>query len=276
MKKSIILSILLLLAMAVFANGEAYWMDFQGDHAWESDNWTIDWSTPLDTAPTLSHNVRIYNGGMYGVAPVSTAVGNQAATVSIHGAGLTVAGGDLWAPNGTWVAPNAGESAFLDITGGDYESSVVWCSSAGTATFDISAGSFTVITQLMVADAASGSGTINMTGGLLTAPVMYLGHVGTGHVQLDGGVIDLGAFAAGAGGGTGTVDITGGALVLPGEITSQDLLDPIWSCLSAYDGTGSLVTTYDGVNDETTITAIPEPATLMLLGLGAIALIRKK
>ena len=89
-----------------------------------------------------------------------------------------------------------------------------------------------------------------------------------GTANLAGGVINAGYIASDLT-SVASLDITGGALVLPGDVSSM----PSWA--TAYGGSGSFVYNYDGTT-ETTITAIPEPATIALLGLGGLALIRKR
>jgi fibronectin-binding autotransporter adhesin len=101
-----------------------------------------------------------------------------------------------------------------------------------------------------------------------------------GHIQLDGGLITLAAGAnSGNNGGlimssTGSLDITGGALSLNGVITDIATLANGGS-ITAYGGTGTFVYDYS-VEGRTTITAIPEPATLALIGLGVLITRRKR
>jgi hypothetical protein len=127
-------------------------------------------------------------------------------------------------------------------------------------------------------DGSSGEGLVTINNGTVNISWMLAiagGYNGTtgggvGHIQIDGGSIN----ATGGGGlvmsDNGSMDITEGALVLAGEIT--DITS--YGDVTAYDGAGSFEYDYDGSN--TTITAIPEPATVALIGLGSLFFIRKK
>ena len=69
------------------------------------------------------------------------------------------------------------------------------------------------------------------------------------------------------------MDITGGALNLAGHITNM----ASYGNVTAYDGAGSFVYNYNPMIDRTIITAvIPEPATMLLLSIGALVLRRKR
>jgi len=47
--------------------------------------------------------------------------------------------------------------------------------------------------------------------------------------------------------------------------------------ITAYDGAGTLIYGYDPSSDKTTVTAVPEPATICLLALGGLGgLIRRR
>jgi hypothetical protein len=93
-----------------------------------------------------------------------------------------------------------------------------------------------------------------------------------GNAYLDGGVINADSFAVGL--GTGHLYITGGTLVLNGDKTS--VINPlIGGVITTTNAGGSIMDVYNASTGKTTVWATPEPATVCLLGLGAMALIRK-
>ena len=125
---------------------------------------------------------------------------------------------------------------------------------------------------------------VDISGGLVKAAEMMIGNGVTypyndTDMTLSGGVLECGTLAIGTGGTDVTLDICGGTIVVTGqgeEITDLDALAGENSTILAYGGSGSLVYDYDDMEDINTIYAIPEPATIALLGLGGLALIRRK
>ena len=101
---------------------------------------------------------------------------------------------------------------------------------------------------------------------------------GVGELHIDGGAIRvMGSLVFGVidssipGSPALSVDITDGKLLLNGEFTS---LDPR---VTAFGGDGDLVFEYEAdLAGYTTVTGVPEPATIAMLGLGGLALIRRK
>ena len=91
----------------------------------------------------------------------------------------------------------------------------------------------------------------------------------TGHIQLDAGV--LRTIELPKGDGTASVDINGGTLVITGNVTSLDYVNATY-----FSGAGVGQFDYDKATNKTTITAVPEPANVVLLSFGVLALLRLK
>jgi hypothetical protein len=120
-------------------------------------------------------------------------------------------------------------------------------------------------------------GKMYMTGGTIDSFIFRIGrYVGvTGEVYLSGGTITTDAFSMGT--GTALLDITGsGKLVITGDKRTvvEGYIDNGWIYSNGVEWTDYAWVSYNAGTDKTTI--IPEPATLCLLGIGALSLIRRK
>ena len=68
------------------------------------------------------------------------------------------------------------------------------------------------------------------------------------------------------------MDITGGTLIIDDNVLDTVLEYRDNGLITAYGGAGTLLADYDDrTPGKTTVTAIPEPATIDLLGLGGLA-----
>jgi hypothetical protein len=122
----------------------------------------------------------------------------------------------------------------------------------GTTTFNMSGGEFNINRDLNVAQYAGANSTINLSGGTLTATTLK--RTGNGHIDISG---------------TGKLVLRGGDDLT----TVYSWIDNGWLTVNGADTDYSVVTV-DSVNGLTIVT--PEPATVCLLGLGALSLLRRK
>lgn len=249
--------LIMMLLAAGLANAQwLWWNNGALNRQWtDAGNWTA--------YPTGSDDVVI--GTDYGTGPILSA-GQTGSGSWIHlteatpaGSLLTVDGGVLTCNDHLLVGENWGadQKGSLIVRSGTVNTVLLMVGggtsgSNGTGYVQIADGSINISWMLAI-----GGGYNGVTGG------------GVGHVQLDGGILN----ASGGGGlvmsGNGSLDITTGALKLAGEITDVTTFGNV----TAYGGSGQFIYDYDGT--ATMITAIPEPAACLIMGLGA-AFLRKR
>lgn len=128
-----------------------------------------------------------------------------------------------------------------------------------------------------------GKGRLTMTGGAISivdANALKIGLDGsTGSVDLLGGTIMAGDLMIGSPGSGGIMDIREATLILAGDKRENVARFIQTGLITAYGGISGAECRYDyDVSNpgKTTVTAIPEPATLALLAIGAFALRRRR
>jgi hypothetical protein len=254
-KVKIVLAMVMMLGLAGSARAYTYsWCYTSGDWG-DSARWDVM------PSPTLEGCALIYNGAVLDVTTPGQGTWDCALGYDPGGATVNVAAGiQLTITNSLMVGH--GNTGILNING-TVQSSGIRVTTGASAIY---------------------SGTVNVnSGGLLK-------------VGLGGWAIDMGEGAAGGRinlngndsmivdgdgnrhmefyGGRGHIDIEGGSLKVLGDWRNPLDLRVSYGWITGYDGAGTVnPAVFDGTY--TILTAIPEPATMILLGLGGL-LLRKR
>lgn len=115
-------------------------------------------------------------------------------------------------------------------------------------------------------------GTVNVDGQLK----INQGLQNSVQVRLYGGVFNAQSYFFRGNNFNCYIDITEGKLVLQGDHKAQADADIDLGKIIGYGGDKPAMAVYDDVADVTTVYAVPEPATMILLGFGGLALLRRK
>lgn len=281
----------LLFALVVCALASSAWATVED---WKA---TIDsdWGNPLNWAevdpplgnpghvPTIIDKVAIRSGVADAViGPLVAAVGQQfvigdwgslADTVVVNGGSYTsTVGGAGVIGSWTILGYGATNNGTLRVNSGSMDlGEHLFVGFMGVGNLDINGGAVNVLYGMFAPGWMGGSGNIHLDGGVLHT------------AQWWGGAGFLGTHNY-------TFDITGGEWILNSaydpilgtwhgwEAELQTLVDNGW--ITGYGGEGQVVleTIYDEMGNPIQVhaTAIPEPVTISLLGLGALALLRRR
>lgn len=286
MKKMICLMIVVCLTSSVCA-ADVIWVGGGGDDQWDTAaNWggTLPGSgdkaglndgadVDLNTAQAVA---TLWMGASFGTGTKTLNIGTDGA--------LATTGTQFWGNGGTAIINMTGNGSLtasgfteMAVTGGS-----AFLNMSDDSVLTHSADNFRVGTTKYGAGTGVNYGRVYLDdNAYMTAASLRIGTDGDNN---GGGIADglvtvagnstlkVSSLLIGSSGNLGQLDIMGGSLILSGEITDVTSFGNV----TAYNGGGTFAYSYDGGEDLTTITAIPEPITMALLGFGGLFLRRRK
>jgi len=268
-KSCYVLMLFLLMALVSNAFGAALYNEWRGT--------TTNWNTPTNWnfgyVPTIWRDANNIRAGFKGNVVVTAWPIISGTTIPVAEAyNITLGGstgGSLRIDSGGVL--NVGQYIAMGVT------------STESGTFNINGGTITtgtISTNAHLIIGQAGTGTAYMNGGTIALAAtgnLRIADTATakGNLYLNAGTIYandlLMPFAL-----AGSLNISGGTLILNGDDTiAVGLLVTAGKIVTSLEG-GTIQVSYSSGTTKTTVSAIPEPATICLLGLGALSLIRRK
>ena len=229
-----LVSFLLLSAIGNAWSSDKDWANSGGDRLWRT---TANWSGGI---PTIDDKAGIRNSAVSGpIIDSSTAA--EANQIVL----------------GDWSST----SDTIDMTGGSLEVDewfILGYYNINSGTFTLTTGDVNIGGNFFVGH--NGAGDLNMAGGIITVGGTFgiaQQAGGTGHVDLDSGVISCNGFNMTSG---GSMDIDAGQLIINGDVTIKVNGYIVSGWITAFGGTGTVNLDYNVTNQgKTTVTASTTP-----------------
>jgi hypothetical protein len=215
-----------------------------------------------------SGTFHIQNGGILNTVNGNNKIGNNN---SCTGTMLIDAGGTVNSTGWLMIAGSTSVTGVADVSGTLNSAGHLWMATGtgSTATLNINDGGIVNVGGMIclgavapaLGTATGGAATVNIYDGGLLALSNIHSDLTTGDSIREGSSLNLWGE---------------GAVSLPGNFVN--VMNNYIAAGGIYGNgiEGNVVANYDSIANKTFVTAVPEPATLSLLGLGALALLRKK
>jgi hypothetical protein len=277
-KSCCVLIILLMLALVSSAFGAAVyseWRGAEGGDWFTASNWNNSIVPTAKDKPGVS-DPNLSKGGCkaFGSLPYTITSPGITAGVTVacdqftlggtNGGKLVIGGGTMNVSEYLTMGANAGENGVLYMNSGTINTGVffnnahLFIGQKGTGTVYMNGGTINLISvnpgNLRIADFnAAADGKLYLNAGTIYANDLLMPYAKAGSIDITGGVLKL---------------IGNDTAVVNGFITAGKIITSLEN--------GTIQVSYDSGTNRTTVLAIPEPATICLLGFGVLGLFGRK